>query len=183
MLFTLLIMTVSCRPTLKQTVNPTSILPALTPKSSSASPLPSVTPTVILPTATTVLPPAFTLSIKGNDCSLDGPLTVPYGEFTIKLIIEEPKLSESGYALVTLEVGKALADLKALPSAEQPDWALRLAGEHQEVVVGTSSRAHDLARMTAAYHGEPFYIVCFHTDPDTGIRALIGAFGPIEVKK
>ena len=37
--------------------------------------------------------------------------------------------------------------------------------EHSEFE-GTSSRVFDLAKMPAFYKGEPFYVVCFYTDPE-----------------
>ena len=156
----LFIMTVSCQPV------PTALPPTSTP-------LPT-------PTATAALPPAFTVTIMGTKCTLDGPMTVPFGKFTIKLVIEKQKISEMGYGLVTIDEGKTLEDLKAATAA-QPAWVHRLAGEHR--LEGTSSRAFDLAKMPAFYKGEPFYVVCFYTDPELSLRQNIGAFGPIEVEK
>ena len=154
----LLIMTVSCQP-----------VPTALPSTSTS-----------LPTATAALPPAFTVTIMGTKCTLDGPMTVPFGKFTIKLVIEKQKISEMGYGLVTIDEGKTLEDLKTVPAA-QPAWVHRLAGEHK--FEGTSSRVFNLAKMPAFYKGEPFYVVCFWTDPELSIRQNIGAFGPIEVMK
>jgi hypothetical protein len=158
LMISLFIMTVSCQPV------PTALPPISNP----------------LPTATAALPPAFTVTIKGKECTFAGPMRIPFGEFTIKLVIEKQKISEMGYALITIDEGKTLDDLKG-SNAAQPDWAHRLAGEHK--FEGTSSRAFDLANMPAFYKGEPFYVVCFWTDPDLSIRQVIGAFGPIEVEK
>jgi hypothetical protein len=107
-------------------------------------------------------------------------MTIPFGEFTVKLVIEKQKISEMGYALVTIDEGKTLEDLKTATAA-QPDWVHRLAGEHK--FEGTSSRIFNLAKMPSFYKGEPFYFVCFYTDPDLSLRQNIGAFGPIIVKK
>jgi len=142
---------------------------------------PTRLPTATLSTtATARLPPAFTVTIKGKECTFDGPMTIPYGEFTIKLVIAKQKISEMGYGLVTIDEGKTVEDLKTTTAA-QPDWVHRLAGEHK--LEGTSSRAFDLAVMPAFYKGEPFYVVCFYTDPELSLRQNIGAFGPIEVKR
>jgi hypothetical protein len=148
----------------------------------SCQPVPTALPQTATPflTATAALLPAFTVTIKGTKCTLDGPMTIPFGEFTIKLVIEKQKISEMGYGLVTIDEGKTLNDLKAATAA-QPEWVHRLAGEHK--LEGTSSRAFDLAKMPAFYKGEPFYVVCFWTEPELSIRQNIGAFGPIEVKK
>ena len=148
----------------------------------SCQPVPTALPATAtaLPTAPSALPPAFTVTIKGKECTFDGPMTIPFGEFTIKLVIEKQKISEMGYGLVTMDEGKTLDDLQAATAA-QPDWVHRLAGEHK--LEGTSSRVFDLAKMPAFYKGEAFYVVCFWTDPELSIRQNIGAFGPIEVEK
>jgi hypothetical protein len=110
-------------------------------------------------------------------------MTIPSFDFTIILVIERQKISENSYALVTLDEGKTLEDLKGGPDTftVAPDWVYTLGRETQ--FEGTSSKAFNMARMPAFYKGEPFYVVCFYTDPDISIRKFIGAFGPIIVKK
>ncbi len=49
--------------------------------------------------------PTLTLTINENNCTFDGPKTIPDGVFMIKLVIKEQKPTESGSALVTLEKG------------------------------------------------------------------------------
>jgi hypothetical protein len=143
--------------------------------------VPTATPRAALgPSATPA--PRLTLSITGNECTLDGPTTIPYGQFEITLVIDEPEVSETGYALVALDEGRTIADLEAWPSADQPEWADRLAGEHQ-MEAGTSSRSIDLVPMAAMQGRGAFYIVCIHTDPQTHVREKIGALGPIEVER
>jgi hypothetical protein len=146
---------------------PTSV-PTATPR---ATPGPSATPA-----------PRLTLTIKGSECTLNGPTTLPYGQFEITLVIDEPEVSETGYALVALDEGRTIADLEAWQSADQPEWADRLAGEHQ-MEAGTSSRNIDLVPMAAMQGRGAFYIVCIHTDPQTHVREKIGALGPIEVER
>ena len=46
-------------------------------------------------------------------------MTIPNGNFIIKLIINEQKPNESGYALFTLEKGKTIEDVKTWQSADQ----------------------------------------------------------------
>jgi hypothetical protein len=113
---------------------------------------------------------------------LEGPTTIPYGQFEITLVIDEPEASETGYALVALDEGRTIADLQAWSSADQPNWADRLAGEHQ-MEVGNSSRTIDLVPMATMQDRGAIYIVCFHTDPQTHVREKIGALGPIEVER
>ena len=128
--------------------------------------------------------PILTLTINENKCSFDGPKTIPNDEFTIRLVINQKELAETGYALITLENGKTVEDLNAWPSADQPPWIVLLDGVH-EMATGTHTYTYDPALFTqnAAYHGGPYYIVCFYTDPGTGTREKVGVFGPIEIKK
>jgi hypothetical protein len=134
------------------------------------------------PTPTEVPMPRLTLTIRGNECAFEGPTTIPYGQFEITLVIDEPEVSETGYALLALDEGRTIADLQAWSSADQPDWADRLAGEHQ-MKSGTSRRTFDLVPMAAMQDRRAFYIACLHTDPQTHIRWKIGALGPIEVER
>ncbi len=63
--------------------------------------------------------PILELTINENECSFEGPNTIPNNEFMVKLTLNE-KTTGSGYALVTLEGVKTSEDLKAWPSADQP---------------------------------------------------------------
>ncbi|HLO15566.1 MAG TPA: hypothetical protein VK206_12100, partial [Anaerolineales bacterium] len=62
------------------------------------------------------------MTIKDSQCTLDGPTTVPHVVLTINLVMDGQKPTESGYALIKLKEGKTIEDLKAWPSAVQPDW-------------------------------------------------------------
>ena len=128
--------------------------------------------------------PILTLTINENKCTFDGPKTIPNGEFTVRLVNNQQNILETGYALITLENDKNLEDLNAWPSADQPPWAVLLVGVH-EMTTGTHIYTYDptLFTQNAAYHGGPYYIVCFCTDPNTGLRVKAGAFGPIEIEK
>jgi hypothetical protein len=145
--------------------------------------LPSPIPiSTSIPISTEASIPVLTLIISGNECKLESPPKVPYGQFEITLVIDEPKVSETGYALVVLDEGKTIADLQAWSSAEQPAWVDRLAGEHQ-MNPGETRRTIDLVPMAAMQARDAFYIVCIHTNPQTHIRSKIGALGPIEVER
>jgi hypothetical protein len=92
--------------------------------------------------------------------------------------MDEQKQTESGYALITLREGKTIEDLKAWPSADQPDWVNLIHGVH-EYTNGTHTYTYDYANVAT---DQILYLACFRADPDTGVIAKIGAFGPIEVK-
>ena len=124
--------------------------------------------------------PTLTLTINEMECSLDGPMTIPYGEFMIKLVLNEQKPTESGYALARLVDGKTIEDLTAWPTMEQPPWLIVISGVH-EMAGGDHTYSYDL-REIPTYNGEPLFLVCARMT-DTGTTAKLAAFGPIEVKK
>ena len=119
------------------------------------------------------------MTIKENDCTLEGPTTIPHVVLTINLVMDEQKPTESGYALITLKEGKTIEDLKAYPSAVQPDWVNLIHGVH-EYTNGTHTYTYNYANVTM---DQILYLACFRADPETGVIAKIGAFGPIYVKK
>ncbi len=128
--------------------------------------------------------PTMKLSIIENECSFEYPSTFVNGEFRIQLTLNEKRPTDSGYALVTLDKGKTIEDLKAWPTAEQPVWVFLIDGVH-ETSVGTHLYSYDsteFSKYSQFYTGGPLYLVCFHTNPDTGVTNKIGAFGPIEFK-
>ncbi len=127
-------------------------------------------------------PPELQLTITSDGCTLGGPTAVPFGEFKVNLVIDVPKVSETGYALLVLDEGKTLADLQAWTSGDYPAWADRLTIVNQ-TETGTSSKIIDLAPKAAMANHDEFYIACYHTDPQTHIRRMIGAHGPIQVQR
>jgi hypothetical protein len=124
--------------------------------------------------------PTLTLTIDEMECSLDGPMTIPYGEVRIKLIINEQKPTDSGFALARLEEGKNIEDLQAWPTMEQPPWLILISGVHENAG-GEHIYSYDL-REISTYNGEPLYLVCARIMV-SGTTAKLGAFGPIEVKQ
>jgi len=128
----------------------------------------------------------LTLTINEKVCTYDGPNTIPNGEFAIRLIINEQKPNESGYAFFTLEKGKTIEDVKAWQSPDEPRWVILLDGVH-EFSGGTHTYVYDPKKFeyNARYQGGPYYLVCFRANPDTGITntKIGGPFGPIEVEK
>jgi hypothetical protein len=128
----------------------------------------------------TPTPPILTLTINEMECSLDGPMTIPYGEFKIRLVLIEQKPTDSGYALSRLTDGKTIQDLQAWPTMKQPPWLFVIDGVHENAG-GNHTYAYDL-RKIPTYNGEPLFLVCSRM-LDTGTTAKLAAFGPIEVEK
>jgi hypothetical protein len=125
----------------------------------------------------------ITLEIKGNECTLESPTSLPSGKFTVKLIIEEEKPSTTGYLIAMLEGGKTINDIKALPIADIPDWINILIDEPYDLASSvTATKTFNLNDLME-YHGEPIYFVCVRANPESGILEKIGVYGPIEVKK
>ncbi len=117
-----------------------------------------------------------TIIFDTDNCTYDGPKTVP-STFTMHSTVKEYHENEwFMYAVVTLDEGKTIKDLQALPAdAGQPEWTKLISRDisdpdHQELI-----KEHNLA-INALYHGEPIYIVCFNNGSN------IGAAGPIQVK-
>jgi hypothetical protein len=144
--------------------------PTLPPPTATAPPVP--------PTPTAIVPVTLTLTITDNDCTFEGPATFPHAVLTINVVMDEQKQTESGYALVTLKEGKTIEELKAYPSAVQPDWVNLIQGVH-EFTNGIHTYTLDYTHVAT---NPPLYLVCFNSDPDTGAWIKRAAFGPFELK-
>jgi hypothetical protein len=167
----------SCQP-VPTPIPPTeTLLPTATTIPPTNTPIPP--PTAIPPTNTPIPLSTLTLTIKENNCSFEGPGTVPHTVLTINLIMDEQKPTESGYALFTLEEGKTIEDVKALTDVNPPSWVNVIHGVH-EYTNGMHTYTYNYANVTT---DQTLYLVCFRADPDTGVIAKVGGpFGPIEVK-
>jgi hypothetical protein len=163
---TILIVTAGCQPA-STPISPTPLPP-------TTSPVPTATAIPFTPTPLSTL----TMTIKDSQCTLDGPATVPHVVLTINLVMDEQTPTESGYALITLKEGKTIEDLKAWPSADQPPWVNLIHGVH-EYTNGIHTYTYDYGNVTT---DQILYLACFRAEPDTGVIAKIGAFGPIYVK-
>lgn len=159
--------------------SPQAIQTAIAKTQAAWTPTPTLTTTPTY-TPTTIPPPILTLTINEMECSFDGPLIIPYGEFIIKLIINEQKPSNSGYALARLVDGKTVEDLKAWSSGDQPPWFILIDGVHENAG-GNHTYSYDL-REIPTYTGDPLVLMCARIT-DAGNMAKLGVFGPIEVKK
>jgi hypothetical protein len=146
---------------------PTPMPPTLPPPTATAPPSPTM-----------IMPVALTLTITDDDCTFEGPSTFPHAVLTINALMKEQKQTESGYALVTLSQGKTIEDLKAYPSAVQPDWVQLIHGVH-EYANGLHTYTYDYTNVAT---NPPLYLVCFNSDPVTGEWIKRAAFGPFELK-
>lgn len=118
-----------------------------------------------------------TVTINGDQCSYEGPRTIPAKvTFTFKLETPIPSTPQ-GFAFVRLAEGKTLEDLKTVTTWDHPEWVTEL-GHYGAIEAGTWTHDFDWA-SNGLYHGEPIFVIC-------GIggtrRAHFGAFGPLEVK-
>jgi hypothetical protein len=150
---------------------------AMTQAAWTPTPTLTITPTY---TPTTIPPPILTLTINEMECSFDGPLAIPYGEFRIKLVLIEQRPTDSGYALARLVDGKTVEDLKAWSSGHQPPWFILIDGVHENAG-GNHTYSYDL-RKIPTYTGDPLVLMCTRIT-DMGNMAKLGVFGPIEVKR
>jgi hypothetical protein len=122
-------------------------------------------------------PTTPTLTFDAKGCSYSGPATVSPA-FTLTWIIEKSVHSAFIYAIVTLDQGKSVQDLAAIPAEDPaPSWVHKL-GYDLEISPGIFTKSFDLS-ANSVFHEGPIYIVCFYGDENTAI----GADGPIDVKK
>jgi hypothetical protein len=130
---------------------------------------------LILNAACTARPIEPTVTFSGNQCAYAGPDRVPM-RFTIRWTVENPIPLGSILQLVTLDPGKMLQDLEALPAEHvPPDWVHKLS---YDFAFSPGSRSYDVnLSWNADYGGEPIYIVCFHGDKEVPL----GAIGPLKV--
>jgi hypothetical protein len=137
---------------------------------------PSAAPTQ----APTQAPPSMTITFSGDTCAYSGPKSIPYGKFTVNMVVEGEGDTTYAFTIVTLQEGKTLADLQAWPSTEPPGFLKVdfLNANSHTVKSGTKKDEIDLT-ANAAFGDDPFYFVCFAAPPER----LIGAVGPVDVVK
>jgi hypothetical protein len=113
----------------------------------------------------------ITVTFDGDQCAYNGPASVPAGQITVILDVEDQKDYDGyGLAVVTLDEGKTFDDLDAWPSAGQPLWA-QLHGLLDGIPQGSRSE------MTVAAFEGPLFLVCFTATPIT----KTGVLGPVKV--
>ena len=125
-----------------------------------------------------------TLSLTFNDagdvCTYKGPDKFQYGTFTLNLVQGKNPAGTIGYAIVTLDEGKTVDDLKAWNSTDTPPFAtvLTYGGPYSQ----DSNFDFDLSKMAAYVQGKPLYLACFSQAKGGEIKA-VGNFGPIDIKQ
>ena len=110
--------------------------------------------------------PDMTVTFDGNECTYDGPETVPVGQITAKIENQSQKMF--GLAIVTLDEGKTFEDLDAWPSVDKPPWAELI------IFAEAPERGHSIVAVDVTKG--PIFLVCFTAYPE----AKIGVLGPVE---
>ena len=123
--------------------------------------------------------PNPTLTFTQGKCTYSGPQTNSAAAFKVSLVLSNKNTPESGFALVTLQNGKTIADLKALQSTDPPAWLTDI--DDEGYIHKSTTFPYDLTKYSYWHQGEPLYLVCFQLDSKATVQK-IGAFGPIIVK-
>jgi hypothetical protein len=124
------------------------------------------------PTPTPTEAVDITVTIEGNKCRYDGPMTVNPGKLRVAIDVRDVDKEAYAVTFFNLEAGKTFADLMgATYQPVPPDWA------H---MVGESEAGRPGKRNTFNFSVEkgPVYVICWSKPPD----AAIGGLGPIEVE-
>jgi hypothetical protein len=117
---------------------------------------------------------SLTVTFKNNQCSDNGAMAVTAGEISFIMVNKNQDL-DAAMIVLTLDEGKTIEDLKALPpnTGEDPRWSHRV-GEAERHV-----RPGERYTFKATIGTGPIYLVCFSGSPEL----ITGALGPIEVVK
>ncbi|MCB9142529.1 MAG: nuclear transport factor 2 family protein [Anaerolineales bacterium] len=123
---------------------------------------------------TQVTGPMFTITFDGSKCAYDGPDELPAGQPIIMRIDVEnqTKFERYGASVITLEEGKGLSDLKALPATAEPPY-VQMYGGMSDILAGSSRQS------TIEVLDGPVFIECLTQPPWKRVDAL----GPIAVAK
>jgi hypothetical protein len=149
-------------PTTAATAQNTAPAPALT-----GTPIPA---TVVVPGA---IDSGVTIRMSAGDkCTLEGPKSIPAGYNIIHWVVESKEHNLFGLSYVTLDPGKTIEDLRALPPGhvDPPSFA-QWDGNFRELEPGTSTQ------FSIKAVADPLYFACFSRDP---VRHF-GSVGPLEV--
>jgi hypothetical protein len=118
-----------------------------------------------------------TITVSGKGCTYSGPKQVP-AKLSITWNVKEGTPSaDYSFILTTLAEGKTVADLDGLIGAggvHLPSW-LKFT-RYSQLTTQTTTETFDLA-ANAAYHGEPFYVLCLSH------QVTFAVVGPIDVKE
>jgi hypothetical protein len=112
-------------------------------------------------------PEKTTITFGDKDCSLSGPLSVPAGIVEMDWLTTSNEHDMYAIAILTLDEGKTIEDLKKWKSFDEPGWSKLLSFRDAE--------ANSTTELFINIDKGPFYFVCFNPEQ------IIGALGPVEV--
>jgi hypothetical protein len=117
---------------------------------------------------------SLTVTFGGNQCSYNGEKSVAAGEVSFTVVDENQDL-DAAMIVLTLDKGKTIEDLKALPpnTGEDPLWSHRVGEANRHV------RPGERYTFKATIKKGPIYLICFSGSPEL----ITGVLGPIEVIK
>ncbi len=115
---------------------------------------------------------SLTTTFRNNKCSYDGTKSVTAGEVSF-LMVNKNRDLYAAMIVLTLDEGKSVDDLKALPTntGEDPHWSHRVGAAERHVLPGESYT------FKANIETGPIYLLCFSGSPEL----ITGVLGPIEV--
>jgi len=132
---------------------------------------PTATPELPTPTPTpTQVTTNMTVTYDGNECTYDGPQSVPAGKISVDWVVKNKDHDKFGLVIATLNEGKTFEDLDQWPSTDPPPWLT--------IVNGWETPPDSRKQVTAQITKGPFYFVCFYSPPDT----KYGTLGPVAVE-
>ncbi len=156
-------------PTLTNTPVPTATQAAAA--NTATIPLPTPVP---FPTPS---PSGLTIRMSAGDkCTLEGPQSIPTGFDSVQWIVESKEHEQYGLAMASLNPGKTMDDVRALPPTylDPPmfaQWTGQIfqsePGNNQQVVFSVPKVAGN------------YYFACFYRFPST----RFGDVGPVKVKE
>jgi hypothetical protein len=117
---------------------------------------------------------SLTTTFKNNKCTYDGAKSVAAGEVSF-IMVDKNRDLNAAMIVLTLDEGKTVEDLKALPTntGEDPQWTHRVGAAERHVYPGESYT------FKATIETGPIYMICFSGSPEL----ISGVLGPIEVIK
>jgi hypothetical protein len=125
---------------------------------------------------------SMTVKFTENGCTYDGPSSISYGKFTVNWSVNDQKHNKTVLLIVTLADGKTIDDLKALHSAEAPQWVTVLWNDEKDAFGSELEKVrqyqfeHALNTLDS-YQIQPLYLICGNEEGGTN------PLGPIQVTK
>ncbi len=144
-------------------------------------PAPTLTPApVALPILVSSAPGAIKSGITirmsaGDKCTMEGPASIAAGVNAVQWIVESSEHDVFGLTFVTLEPGRTIDDLRAVPPQKvDPPRFAHWNGQFFESQPGGSKQIE----IQVPTGEGPIYFACFYRPPEIHFATL----GPVEVK-